>query len=83
MTNTHLDERDSKEAPHLPHRDGVGCSDVIAKLVYLNGLSTECDSETCAMVGQDGMCKVPFITGARPHISSEGCEEWAVFGKDL
>ncbi|MBQ9719653.1 MAG: hypothetical protein IJV64_03055 [Oscillospiraceae bacterium] len=73
-----FDERYSKGVAHLLYGDGVDRTDQIAKLVYLNGLCDECDTESCAYC-EDGLCKFPLVHGRKPiYTDHDGCVEGAV-----
>ena len=73
-----FDERYSKGVAHLLYGyDGVDRTDLIARLVYLNGLCDECDSETCAY-NEDGVCKYPLVHGRKPQFTErDGCVDGA------
>ena len=47
----------------------------IEELIRLDSLCIECDSQYCALVGKDGVCKAPFITGSAPRVTDNGCED--------
>ena len=45
------------------------------ELIRLDSICCECESKYCALVGKDGVCKAPFITGSAPRVTDNGCED--------
>lgn len=70
-----FDERHSKGVAYLLYRDGVDRTDTTSKLLYLKQLCTECEAEHCVFNPQ-GICKLPFVTGAAPRLSDDGCADY-------
>lgn len=70
-----FDERYSKGVAHLLMScDGVDRTDQTAKMVYLNQLCFECETEGC-VYNHDGECRYALIHEKKPVITEEdGCK---------
>ena len=74
-----FDQRHSKGVHYLLYGfDGVDRTTDVAQLVYRNSLCTECMSESCAF-NPNGICMVPFLTGAAPRIHDDGCNDFVYY----
>ena len=50
------------------------------ELIRLDSLCCECESMFCAFVGEDGICKAPFVTNHEPRITDDGCTDAVIRG---
>ena len=70
-----FDNRHSKGVVYLLYGDGIDRTDQIAKLVYLDELCFECESQTCQF-NHGGECRFALVHERKPVITEEnGCTD--------
>lgn len=67
-----FDERHSKGIVYLLYRNYATDAE---PLLYRKRLCTECDAEHCVF-NPEGICRLPFVTGAAPRLSDDGCADY-------